>query len=83
MKACNNDHTKWLLMAPPVFWADRVTIHRSTGYSPFIIAHGVEVVLPLDIVEATYLLPPREVPMSTESLIARHAQQLLKCPEDL
>ena len=47
------------------------------------MAHGVEAVLPLDIAEATYLLPPQEVPMSTESLIARCAQQLLKRPEDL
>src|SRR6266481_6028297 len=83
MKACNNDHAKWVLMAPVVFWADHVTIRRSTGYSPFFMAHGVEAVLPLDIAEATYLLPPREVPMSTESLIAHRAQQLLKCPEDL
>ena len=70
-------------MAPVMFWADHVTIHQSTDYSPFFIAHGVEAVLPLDIAEATYLLPPREVPMSTESLIACHAQQLLKCLEDL
>ena len=83
MKACNNDHTKWLLMAPPVFWADRVTICWSTSYSPFFIVHGVEAVLPLDIAEATYLLPPCKVPMSTESLIACCAQQLLKRPEDL
>src|SRR6266481_6385234 len=83
MKACNNDHTKWVLMALVVFWADHVTIHQSTSYSPFFMAHGVEAVLPLDIAEATYLLPPREVPMSTESLIAHHAQQLLKHPEDL
>ena len=83
MKACNTDHTKWLLMAPAMFWADCVTICRSTSYSPFFIAHGVEAVLPLDIAEATYLLPPREVPMSTKSLIARHTQRLLKRPEDL
>src|SRR6266481_2794580 len=83
MKACNNDHTKWVLMALVVFWADRVTIHWSTGYLPFFMVHGVEAVLPLDIAEATYLLPPREVPMSTESLIARRTQQLLKRPEDL
>ena len=69
MKACNNDHTKWFLMVPVVFWADCVTICQLTGYSPFFIAHGVEAVLPLDIAEATYLLPPRKVPMSTRSLI--------------
>src|SRR6266481_4808767 len=83
MKACENDHSQWVTMAPVVFWADRVTICRSTGYSPFFVAHGVEAVLPFDVVEATYLLPPLEVPTSTECLIAHHAQQLLKQPEDL
>jgi len=83
MKACNNDHSKWVSMAPLVFWADRVTICRSTGYSPFFMAHGMEAVLPFDIAEATYLLPPLEVPASTKTLIAHRAKQLLKRPEDL
>ena len=47
------------------------------------MAHSVEVVLPLDIAEATYLLPSLNVPASTEDLIAHHAQQLQKRPEDL
>ena len=47
------------------------------------MAHGMEAVLPFDIAEATYLLPPLEVPTSTEALIAHHAKQLLKCPEDV
>src|SRR6266481_9702144 len=83
MKACDSDHSKWVLMAPLVFWADRVTIHWATGYSPFFMAHGVEAVLPFDIAEATYLLPPLDVPASTETLIAHHTLQLLKHPEDL
>src|SRR5882724_3534736 len=36
-----------------------------------------------DIVEATYLLPPLDVPVSTEDLIVHHAQQLQKRPEDV
>ena len=83
MKTCNNEHSKWVCMAPLVFWADRVTVHQPIGYSPYFMAHGVEAVLPLDIVEATYLLPPLDVPTTTEDLIAHHAQQLQKRPEDL
>jgi len=83
MKSCNNEHTKWVGIAPLVFWADCVTIHQSIGYSPFFMAHGIEAVLPLDIAEATYLLPPLNAPASMEDLIAYHAQQLQKCPEDL
>ena len=47
------------------------------------MAHIVEVVLPLDIAEATYLLLPLDVPTSTEDLIACCAKQLQKRPEDL
>jgi len=46
------------------------------------MAHSIEVVLPFDILEATYL-PPLNTPASTEDLISHHAQQLLKWPEDL
>src|SRR5882724_8818494 len=83
MKTCNNEHTKWVGMALLVFWADRVTIHQSIGYPPFFMAHGIEAVLLLNIVEATYLLPPLKAPASTEDLIMYCAQQLQKCPEDL
>ena len=75
---CNNEHLKWINMAPLIFWADPVTVCLSIGYSPYFMAHGVEVVLPLDISEATYHLPPLDVPSSTEDLIAHHAQQLQK-----
>src|SRR5882724_10358180 len=83
MKTCNNEHTKWVGMAPLVFWVDRVTICQSIGYSPFFMAHGIEAVLLLDIAEATYLLPPLNTPASTEDLIVYCTQQLQKCSEDL
>ena len=83
MKACDNDDSRWVRLAPSVFWADCVTICWSTGYSPFFMAHSVEAVLPFDIVEATYLLLPLDTPTSTEDLITHCAQQLLKRPEDL
>src|SRR5882724_11430389 len=83
MKTCNNEHTKWVGMAPLVFWANHVTVRQSIGYSPFFMAHGIEVVLPLDIVEVTYLLPPLNAPASTEDLIAYRTQQLQKRLEDL
>ena len=83
MKACDNDHSKWVGVAPSMFWAYCVIISWLTGYSPFFMAHGIEAVLPFDISEATYLLPPLNAHASTEDLIAHHAQQLLKWPEDL
>ena len=32
MKACDNDHSRWVGMAPSIFWANHVTIHQSTSY---------------------------------------------------
>ena len=69
--------------ASPHLWADQVTVCQLISYSPYFMAHGVEAVLPLEIVEATYLLPPLDVPASTEDLIVHCTQQLQKRPEDL
>src|SRR5882724_8012817 len=33
MKTCNNEHSKWVHMAPLIFWADQVTVHQSISYS--------------------------------------------------
>jgi hypothetical protein len=83
MKAANGDESKWVSVAPHVFWAERVTIQRSTGYSPYRIAHGVEPLFPFDLAEATYMLPPIEGSMSTAELIALRARHLSKRQEDL
>ena len=47
------------------------------------MAHSVEAVLPFDIMEATYLLPPLDTPTSAKDLIAHCSKQLLKWLEDL
>ena len=48
------------------------------GVSPFFAITGTHPVLPLDIVEATYLLPPPDAFLSTTELIARRAVELQK-----
>jgi hypothetical protein len=54
------------------------------GCSPYFAAHGTEPVLPLDITEATYLVPPpNHFPLSMTDLIVRRAQALQGRPEDL
>ena len=83
IKATDGDISKWPDVAPSVFWAERVTIQKSTGYSPFYLAHGVEPLLPFDLAEATYLAPRMESIMTTEELIAQRAIMLQKRPQDL
>jgi hypothetical protein len=54
MKTCDNNESKWHETLPLVLWAERVTIQKATGYSPYFMVHGTHPLLPFDIVEATY-----------------------------
>ncbi|TDL14357.1 hypothetical protein BD410DRAFT_696340, partial [Rickenella mellea] len=78
MKAAQGIENKWLSVAHSVFWAERVTTQRSTGLSPYEIAHGVEPILPFDLTEGTFLMPPLDAPMSTIDFIAMRARSLQK-----
>ncbi|KAL4257831.1 Gypsy Retrotransposon Integrase-like protein [Pleurotus pulmonarius] len=82
-KACDGDEKKWVSVAPAVFWAERVSIVKATGFSPYYMVHGVEPTLPFDIHEATYLVPLPSTQLSTTELIELRARQLRKRPEDI
>lgn len=66
-----------------MYWAERITPRKRMGCSPYFAATGTHPIVPLDIVEATWLRPPPESVLSTEDLIASRAVALLKWPEDL
>jgi transposase InsO family protein len=82
-KACDGDDSCWPTVAPYAFWADRATTRKSTGFSPFYMAHGVEPVLPFDIIQAMFLTPNINKPLLTSDLLAIRARQLQKHPADL
>jgi hypothetical protein len=82
-KACDGIQNKWHTVAYSVFWADRITVRRRMGCSPYFAATGTHPLIPLDISEATYLLPPPEAVLSTEDLIAQRAIALQKRREHL
>ena len=48
------------------------------GCSSYFATTGTHPLLPLNIAEATYLLPPPDAPLSSTDLIARHAVTLQK-----
>ena len=81
-KLCGPSMRRWPATLPAVAWAERTTILKSVGISPFEIATGVEPVFPFDLAEATWLRPPRQ-PMNTSELIATRARQLQKRDADL
>ena len=84
VKSSLGGESHWHTAAHLVFWAERVTVLRSTGLSPYFMVHGVEPLLPFDLVEATFLVPPPDTePLSPAGLIAWRARQLQKHQEDL
>jgi hypothetical protein len=84
MKSCDGEEAHWPRTAHSVFWAEWVTIHKSTGLSPYSMAHGIEPLFPFDLSEATFLVPmPDTDLLSTVGLIGWHARQLQKHEEDL
>ena len=54
-----------------------------TGFGPYYIAHGIELTMPLDIAEATYLCLPLTSEVLTQERLVYHAWQLQKWPDDL
>jgi hypothetical protein len=77
-KACDGDQSKWSSSAYSVFWAERVTVRRRMGCSPYFATTGTHPLLPFDIAEANYLLPPPESILTTTELIIQRAIALQK-----
>ena len=46
---CNGRRVVWVKELPSVLWRINTTPNRSTGYTPFFMVYGAEVVLPSDI----------------------------------
>jgi hypothetical protein len=82
-KAVDGEENQWSRAVYSVFWAERITVRKRMGCSPYFAATGTEPLIPLDIVEATYLQPPPDSIMTTTDLIARRAIALQKRAGDL
>ena len=77
-KACDGEESKWSTVAYSVFWAERVTVRRRMGCSPYFATTGTHPLLPFDIAEANYLLPPPASTLTTTELITKRAIALQK-----
>lgn len=75
-KAADGDEAKWAAIHHSVFWVERVTVCRRLGMSPYFAVTGMHPLLPLDLIEATYLLPPPASILSSMDLIAQRAIEL-------
>ena len=83
VKMCGSDISKWPTLLPAALFADRITIRRATGYSPYYLLHGVHPLLPCDLAEATFMVPRFSGQMNDVDLIAARTRQIAKMPEDL
>ena len=64
----------WSSTAHSVFWAERFTILKLTGLSPYFMVHGVEPLFSFDLTEAILRVPVSETdPISSTTLIAWRA----------
>jgi len=77
-KAANGDQSKWSSVTYSVFWADRVTVRKCMGCLPYFAITGMHPLLPFNIAEDLYLLPPPKSAVLTTDLIARRAIALQK-----
>ncbi|SJL17472.1 uncharacterized protein ARMOST_21023 [Armillaria ostoyae] len=64
-------------------FADRVTVSSVTGYSPYFLLHGVEPLLPFDLLEATFMVEGFRSGMTTSDLLALRIRQLSRHASDL
>ena len=84
VKSTLGGEVHWSATAHFVFWAERITILKSTGLSPYFMVHGIEPLFPFDLSEATFLVPvPDTDNITTPILIAWRAHQLQKHWEDI
>lgn len=83
VKMCRGEISKWPTLLPAALFADRITIRRATGFSPYYLLHGIHPILPCDLAEVTFMIPqPKERLTDTELLIAQ-THQIAKMPDDL
>ena len=74
----------WSATAHSVFWAECITVLKSTGLLPYFMVHSVKPLFPFDVSEATFLVPvPDTDDITTPILITWQAHQLQKHREDI
>jgi len=77
-KAIGGEVKKWYWFLHHVTWADRITVRKRAGCSPYFMVTGAQPTLPLDIIEVTWLIKYPERILSRLELIGLQALALAK-----
>jgi len=80
LSKCCGPHTlsKWYWFFWQVMWADRVTVRKRFGCSPFFMVTGAHPILLLDVQEATWFVKLPDRMLTTEELIGYRVRALAK-----
>jgi transposase InsO family protein len=82
-KATNGQLSKWFWYLPHVLWADHITARKRFGMSSFFLATGAHPTIPLDILEATWLVNLPNRILTRGELIGFRARALAKHRADV
>jgi hypothetical protein len=82
-KAAGDELYKWYWYLPQVLWADRITVRKRKGVSPYFLVTSAHPTIPLDLLEATWLVEPPNSIMSEGELIGWRARALMKHRTDV
>jgi len=77
-KAAKGDVRKWAWYLHHVMWADRITVRKGTGCLPYFMVTGAHPTIPLDIIEAMWLVKYPGRMLFREELIGLQAMALVK-----
>ena len=83
IRSCEGVVSCWPQLLPHALFADRITIRRATGFSPYYLLHGVHPVLPMDLREATFMVEGFRQNMSHSDLLTLRIRQLERRVEDI
>ena len=78
VKATGDNLSQWRFFVPHVAWAERITVRKKFGCSPYFMVTGSHPIIPLDVLEATWLVELPDRTLTTEELIGYRAQALHK-----
>ena len=82
-KATKGDVKKWFWHLPHITWADRITIRKGMGCSPYFMVTRAHLTIPLNIIEVTWLVKYLKRIVSTSELIGLRALALAKHVEHI
>ena len=77
-KATGGAITRWFWFLHHVLWADRISCRKRLGHSPFFMVTAAHPVIPLDVVEATWLIKLPGRVLTDAEVIGFRAQALAK-----